>query len=118
MAKIGLLVGVPVSVVVGLFGTGVHLGFKYERTIKSIERDLFGLEVEVPAAGAVAAALEAGGPPAPAEDATVGSPETGGEDAKPAPEPSAPAPVASPGSNDMRNGRFVANAVTWVCPQV
>ena len=28
------------------------------------------------------------------------------------------APPASPGSNDTRNGRFVANAVTWVCPQV
>src|SRR5690606_16137250 len=48
IAKLGLLFGIPISLVLGLFSWGVHVGAQHRHAIASFERDWLGLDVEVP----------------------------------------------------------------------
>jgi hypothetical protein len=80
LLKIALLVGAPLMIVLGLFSWGVHLGFTYERPVKTFERDLLGMDVEVPEAGAVAAAVALTEPAADGETGGVESTDTDAAD--------------------------------------
>ncbi|HEY8380393.1 MAG TPA: hypothetical protein VIK91_28110, partial [Nannocystis sp.] len=48
LGKLAILIGLPVAVVVGLFGAGVHVGYENRAAILRFERDWLGLDVEVP----------------------------------------------------------------------
>jgi hypothetical protein len=48
IAKLALLFGIPLSLVLGLFGSGVHCGVQNRHAILAFERDWLGLDVEVP----------------------------------------------------------------------
>lgn len=49
LSKLALLLGVPVALLLGLFGAGVHCGFQHRAEILGFERDWLGMDVEVPA---------------------------------------------------------------------
>lgn len=49
LGKLALLLGVPVALLLGLFGAGVHCGFEHRAAILGLERDWLGMDVEVPA---------------------------------------------------------------------
>lgn len=49
LGKLALLLGVPVALLLGLFGAGVHCGFEHRAAILGFERDWLGMDVEVPA---------------------------------------------------------------------
>lgn len=51
LGKLALLLGVPVALLIGLFGAGVHCGFQHRVAILGFERDWLGMKVEVPAPG-------------------------------------------------------------------
>jgi hypothetical protein len=48
ISKLGLLFGIPLSLVLGLFGSGVYCGAQNRHAILSFERDWLKLDVEVP----------------------------------------------------------------------
>jgi hypothetical protein len=48
IGKLLLLVGLPSTLVLGLFGAGVHCGVTHRASITRFERDVMGLDVEVP----------------------------------------------------------------------
>lgn len=70
IGKLMLLLGLPVTVVMGLFGGGVYCGVRNRGAILGFEHDVLGLDVEVPA-----------------------EPKTPVATAEPAPKPAAPKPV-------------------------
>ncbi len=49
LSKLALLLGVPVALLLGLFGAGVHCGFEHRAAILGFERDWLGMNVDVPA---------------------------------------------------------------------
>jgi hypothetical protein len=55
LSKLALLLGVPVALLLGLFGAGVHCGFEHRAAILGFERDWLGMNVEVPASEPVKA---------------------------------------------------------------
>ena len=70
LAKLGLLLGVPLAVVLGLFSYGVKVGVEHRAGILSFERDWLGMNVEVPGEESTPDAKEPGEAPtkAPALD--------------------------------------------------
>ena len=48
LSKLALLLGVPVALLLGLFGAGVHCGYQHRGGILAFERDWLGMDVEVP----------------------------------------------------------------------
>ncbi|HRI09792.1 MAG TPA: hypothetical protein PKW35_18345, partial [Nannocystaceae bacterium] len=48
LARLVLLLGLPVAFVVGLFGAGVYVGVDNRPAILAFEREWLGMEVEVP----------------------------------------------------------------------
>ncbi|MBL9105507.1 MAG: hypothetical protein JNL82_31515 [Myxococcales bacterium] len=48
LAKLGLLLGGPVVVLVGLFSCGVYCGHEHRETVLAFERDWLGMDVTVP----------------------------------------------------------------------
>lgn len=88
-ARLLLLLGLPVAVVAGLFGTGVYVGATHRHAVTSFERDWLSLDVEVPPAPPE--------PPAEATPATVETPAPSPEQPAPSqPAPTADLPAASP----------------------
>jgi hypothetical protein len=99
IGKLLLLLGIPTGLVLSLFGAGVHCGVTHRATITGFERDVLGLDVEVPKAPE-AKAPEAKAPEkvvtpdVKAPEATV-TPEAKPPEAKP-PEAKPPEPVTPP----------------------
>lgn len=103
LAKLSLLLGLPVLLLAGLFGTGVYLGHQNRYAVTKFERDWFGMEVDVPPKPPEEPKVsepEAGGTepaPTPPTDAAVPAPEPAGDPgAKPTPEPAPPAAEPAP----------------------
>ena len=48
LAKLFLLLGLPVGLLAGLFGGGIYVGATHRATILGIEKDWLGMDVEVP----------------------------------------------------------------------
>lgn len=88
IGKLMLLLGVPVSIVLGLFGGGVYCGVTHRGALLGFEHDVLGLDVEVPPA-----------PKAPATAPPVERPRTEpAPDVEPVAQPSSqpPSPTAKP----------------------
>jgi hypothetical protein len=100
IAKLVLLFGTPVAVVLGLFSCGVYYGAKHRHAITSFEKEWFGLDVTVapPWPGAEEAEVKPEVPTKPGSESTPARSPSGAEPAKPgtdAPEPRV-VPVSDP----------------------
>ena len=99
VGKLLLLVILPLSLLAGLFGTGVHLGHKHRATLLTVERDWLGMDVEVPLVGdgKLLAMLDgASAALGPASEASAASPGATGALGAPGPAAGATAGVPSP----------------------
>ncbi len=85
LAKLALILGVPIGLVLGLFTSGVYVGVQNQDTIRSIERDLLGIDLKPTAAEQKAAEQKA----AEAKSADTKSPDSKTSDTK-APDTKAP----------------------------
>jgi hypothetical protein len=83
LGKLVVLIGLPVSFVVGLFGAGVYVGHGHQAAILGFERDWLGLDVTVP-----------GEPSKPTSETT--KPEVVKPEPKPEPEPGPPVTTPEP----------------------
>jgi len=95
LSKLALLLGVPVALLLGLFGAGVHCGYQHRAGILAFERDWLGMDVEVPP-GTPAAEPVPGTPPSgvAAPDTSTGTPPVVAPSPGVAPSPVAPSPVS------------------------
>jgi hypothetical protein len=107
IGKLMLLLGLPVTVVMGLFGGGVYCGVRNRGAILGFEHDVLGLDVEVPAEpkAPVATATPTAKPPAvePAAPATPSRPQPEPKPKPAPPQPATPtttAPTAEPTTVD------------------
>ncbi|MBK8263408.1 MAG: hypothetical protein IPK80_18940 [Nannocystis sp.] len=115
LAKLLLILGLPIALLLALFGAGVLFGLQHRPAILTFERDWLGMEVEVPPPtpwiapriAALRAALAAGPPPptSPVPKATPPAappPATPPlpEAAPPVPEATPPVPEATPPRSD------------------
>ncbi|MBK8239448.1 MAG: hypothetical protein IPK74_28325 [Deltaproteobacteria bacterium] len=104
IGKLMLLLGLPVSIVLGLFGGGVYCGVTHRGALLGFEHDVLGLDVEVPAA------------PKPAPPSTGGGPATTVEPA-PAVQPTTePPPSVAPPSDPPRSTPPTATPPTTTPP--
>lgn len=94
IGKLLLLLGIPTGLVLTLFGAGVHCGVTHRAAITGFERDVLGLDVEVPKASeSKAAEAKVATAEAKVPEAKVAAPEA--EPPKPA-TPEAKPPQATP----------------------
>ena len=107
VGKLLLLVGLPLATIAGIFGTGVHYGFEYRADILRLERDLLGMDVQVPGSGKLDAMLakadasmggELSAPAPTGAPAATGSPAPAPTGAPAATGSPAPAPSGAPAS--------------------
>ena len=82
IGKLGLLFGIPLSAVLGLFGSGVYYGATNRHAVLSFERDWLKLDVEVPDPPQAADPQPADEP----EDEALAEPESKPRPADPPPE--------------------------------
>ncbi len=106
LARLVLLLGLPVAFVVGLFGAGVYVGVDNRPAILAFEREWLGMEVEVPppvagpwfgerlAAARVAATKPTAPEPKPPTPETTPKPPT--PETTPEPKPSTPETTPEP----------------------
>ncbi|HWB78976.1 MAG TPA: M12 family metallo-peptidase [Nannocystaceae bacterium] len=78
IGKLGLLLGVPMGLILTLFGAGVYCGVTHREGITGFEHDVLGLDVEVAKADPVAtpATTETPSTPTPATTPTPSTPST------------------------------------------
>ncbi|MBA3545479.1 MAG: hypothetical protein H0T76_03250 [Nannocystis sp.] len=116
LSKLALLLGVPVALLLGLFGAGVHCGFQHRAEILAFERDWLGMDVEVPATPEQPVAVT---PPATTPESPRPIPPTATPTAiPPTIPPATPAPtdVVSPGTQPEPTGPAALGVVTEPSP--
>jgi hypothetical protein len=91
IGKLLLVLGAPIGFVFALFGSGVYCGVQNRYEITSFERDVFGLDVEVPEKPPEAPADSAPAPPSPTTPPATTTPSP-----TPAVQPSVPTPTPTP----------------------
>lgn len=101
IGKLLLLFGIPTGLIGTLFGAGVHCGVTHRAGITGFERDVLGLDVEVPKTETKPSDAKAPETKAPETNAPEKAPETKAPEAKPTetpvPETKAPSkPVEQP----------------------
>jgi hypothetical protein len=118
IGKLLLLLGIPTGLVLSLFGAGVHCGVTHRAAITGFERDVLGLDVEVPKApeskAPEAKAPESKAPEAKAPESNVvkapeatATPEAKPPEAKP-PEPAPPVTPPAVTTTDPLAGDLAA----------
>jgi hypothetical protein len=90
VGKLLLVLGAPIGFVLALFGSGVYCGVQNRYQITSLERDVFGLDVEVPPEPRETTPSST--TPAPQPTSSTPPPTT----TPPAPAPTAPEPTPAP----------------------
>jgi len=90
VGKLLLVLGAPIGFVLALFGSGVYCGVQNRYQVTSLERDVFGLDVEVPPDPR--ATTPSSTTPAPQPTSTTPPPTT----TPPAPAPTTPTPEPTP----------------------